>query len=115
MATGLKPNLTEKVFGSLPYGTTPATVAGVFKALGDETRLAIVQMLIDQELCVCEILAAFEMSQPAISHHLKILRQAGVVQDTREGKWIHYQLNPSALELLSAVLQTIQKDIKNKN
>ena len=114
MATGLKASVAEEIFKSRLAGETPAVVAELFKALGDETRLAIVQMLLGKELCVCDILDAFDMSQPAISHHLKILRQAGVVRDTREGKWIYYSLNPTAINLISSVLAIIQKSAVRK-
>ena len=86
----------------------------LFKALGDETRLAIVQMLLGKELCVCDVLDAFDMSQPTISHHLKILRQAGVVQDERQGKWIYYSLNPAAFKLLAGVVDVIQSQADRK-
>lgn len=66
----------------------------IFKALGDATRLQIVQMLFHKELCVCDILDAFTISQPAISHHLAILRQAEIVLVRKEGKWVFYRLNP---------------------
>lgn len=73
-------------------------IAEFYKALGDETRLKIVEMLSEQEMCVCEIIDRLNMSQPAISHHLKILRQAGLVTDSREGKWIYYSLNSSVFQ-----------------
>lgn len=73
-------------------------IAEFYKALGDETRLTILQMLKGQEMCVCEILARLEMTQSAVSHHLKILKQAGLVTDKREGKWIYYSLNPAVIE-----------------
>jgi len=68
-------------------------IAEFYKALGDEVRLKILHMLTEREMCVCEIIDRLDMSQPAVSHHLKILRQAGVVTDTRDGKWIYYSLN----------------------
>jgi len=68
-------------------------IAEFYKALGDEVRLKILQMLSEQEMCVCEIIDRLDMSQPAVSHHLKILRQAGLVKDSRDGKWIYYSLN----------------------
>ncbi|KKM09517.1 hypothetical protein SY88_18060 [Clostridiales bacterium PH28_bin88] len=68
-------------------------VAQFFKALSDETRLRILQLLSVREMCVCELIDILQMSQPAVSHHLKILRQAGLVNDTREGKWIFYSLD----------------------
>lgn len=70
-------------------------IAEFYKALGDEVRLKILQMLSEQEMCVCEIFDKLDMSQPAVSHHLKILRQAGLVKDSRDGKWIYYSLNAS--------------------
>ena len=114
MATGLKASVAEEIYKLRLVGEAPAMVAELFKALGDETRLAIVQMLVGKELCVCDILDAFDMSQPAISHHLKILRQAGVVRDTREGKWIYYSLNPTSISLISTVLTIMQKDVERK-
>jgi len=68
-------------------------IAEFYKALGDESRLKIIQMLTEQEMCVCEIIVRLNMSQPAVSHHLKILRQAGLVKDSRDGKWIYYSLD----------------------
>lgn len=114
MVTGLKAGIAEEIFNNRLAGETPALVAELFKALGDETRLAIVQMLVGKELCVCDILNAFDMSQPAISHHLKLLRQAGVVLDAREGKWIYYSLNPATINLMSAVLAVIQMNAAPK-
>lgn len=67
--------------------------AEFFKALGDENRLKILKMLAEKDMCVCEIIDELNVSQPAISHHLKTLKQAGVVEDRREGKWIFYSLN----------------------
>ncbi|MDA8442765.1 MAG: metalloregulator ArsR/SmtB family transcription factor [Peptococcaceae bacterium] len=75
-------------------------IAEFYKALGDETRLNIVNMLAAQEMCVCEIIDQLGLSQPAVSHHLKILRQAGIVNDTREGKWIYYSINMGVFELV---------------
>ena len=69
----------------------------VFKALSHETRLRIVKLLENGELCVCHIVAAVDMSQSRISFHLKILKDAGLVKDRREGKWMHYRLNESDL------------------
>jgi ArsR family transcriptional regulator len=69
----------------------------VFKALSDETRLRIVKLLENGELCVCDIVAAVDMSQSRISFHLKILKDAGLVKDRRDGKWMHYRLNESDL------------------
>ena len=75
----------------------------VLKALGDETRLEIVRMLAGQERCVCAFLNAFPMTQPAISNHLRVLREAGVVTDSRDGRWIFYKLNPEAFQAISTL------------
>jgi ArsR family transcriptional regulator len=69
-------------------------VSRLFKALGDETRLRIVALLSHGELCVCHLHEALSLSQPNVSRHLAILRAAGIVEDRREGKWIHYRLLP---------------------
>jgi len=69
----------------------------VFKALSDETRLRVVKLLENGELCVCHIVAAVDMSQSRISFHLKILKDAGLVKGRREGKWMYYRLNESDL------------------
>lgn len=85
-------------------------VAELLKALGDPTRLAIVRMLAGKELCVCEIMDAFAMSQPAISHHLRILRQADVVSDEKDGKWVYYSLRPDTLRLVRGFFDAIPGD-----
>ncbi len=95
-------------------GTTLRNLAEILKALADETRLAVLAMLQDGEMCVCEIMDALPLSQPAVSHHLKILRQAGLVTDRRQGKWIYYRIDPEALvavgELLnSAVIEPVRR------
>jgi ArsR family transcriptional regulator, arsenate/arsenite/antimonite-responsive transcriptional repressor len=67
----------------------------LFKALSDETRLRIVKLLENGELCVCHLVAAVDMSQSKVSFHLKALKEAGLVKDRREGRWMHYRLNES--------------------
>ncbi|MDO8585524.1 MAG: metalloregulator ArsR/SmtB family transcription factor [Armatimonadota bacterium] len=70
----------------------------VFKALGDPTRLRILTMLAENgELCVCRIVDALQMGQPAVSHHMAALRHAGLVLHRKDGQWIHYSLNRDAL------------------
>jgi len=72
------------------------TASQVFKLLGDKTRLTIVALLMKRELCVCELLEVFEMSQPSISQHLRKLKDAGLVKETRRGQWIYYSLNTNS-------------------
>ena len=81
---------------------TDKAIAKIFKALGDETRLEIVRMLASKERCVCAFLNAFNMTQPAISNHLRVLREAGVVLDARDGRWIFYRLNPEAFKAIES-------------
>ncbi|WKA54744.1 ArsR/SmtB family transcription factor [Planococcus shixiaomingii] len=65
----------------------------VLKLLGDKTRLAMMKLLEKNECCVCEFVALFDISQSAISQHLRKLRDAGLVKETRKGQWIFYSLN----------------------
>jgi ArsR family transcriptional regulator, arsenate/arsenite/antimonite-responsive transcriptional repressor len=81
-------------------------LAARFKALGDPTRVAIVNRLsAAEEVCVCDLNAAFALSQPTISHHLRILREAGLVNVTRRGTWAYYRLVPEAVGALRAALE----------
>ena len=69
----------------------------LFHALSDETRLAILRMLRDGELCVCELQDQLDAAQSRLSFHLRVLREAGLVSDRREGRWSYYQIVPDAL------------------
>lgn len=73
-----------------------------FKAMGHPTRLAILAMIRDAEdsLCACEIEASFELSQPTISHHLRQLKDAGLIHAVRRGTWMHFHLAPEGVEAL---------------
>jgi ArsR family transcriptional regulator len=80
-----------------------ADLAATFKALADPTRVAIVNRLAALECCVCDLTAAFELSQPTVSHHLRILRDAGLVEAERRGTWAFYRLTPDAVERLQGI------------
>jgi ArsR family transcriptional regulator len=67
----------------------------IFKALSDETRLRVLKLLEQGELCVCDIVAALDMIQPKVSFHLAVLKDAGLIKDRKQGKWVHYRLNES--------------------
>lgn len=69
----------------------------IFKALSDETRLRIIRLLGQGELCVCDITAALDLVQPKVSFHLSALKEAGLIKDRKAGKWIHYSLNEADL------------------
>jgi ArsR family transcriptional regulator len=75
-----------------------------FKALGDPTRLRIVQVLADGERCVCEIQGHVDVAPNVLSHHLKVLRDAGLVLARRRGRWIDYRLDPDGIASATAAL-----------
>ena len=84
-------------------------LARMFKALGDPVRLRLLSLVASHaggEACVCDISETFDLSQPTISHHLKVLRSAGLLDCERRGTWVYYWVIPSALQQLSAVLLT---------
>ena len=80
----------------------------VAKALGDPVRIQLVDVLRKHagKVCVCELVPLFDLSQPTVSHHLKVLRDAGVVDSERRGLWAYYYVRPEALEELSTWLST---------
>ncbi|MGH3684623.1 MAG: ArsR/SmtB family transcription factor [Pseudonocardiaceae bacterium] len=88
-------------------GDLAVELAAVFKALGDPVRLRLLSMIASRaggEVCVCELTPAFELSQPTISHHLKLLRQAGLIDCQRRGTWVYYWLLPEMTDKLAALL-----------
>jgi ArsR family transcriptional regulator, arsenate/arsenite/antimonite-responsive transcriptional repressor len=83
-----------------------AELAATFKALADPTRVAIVNRLAAGECCVCDLTGTFALSQPTVSHHLRILRDAGLVEAERRGTWAYYTLVPEALERLRGAFES---------
>jgi len=81
----------------------------VFKALSDETRLRIIKLLEQGELCVCDITAALDMVQPKVSFHLSALKEAGLIKDRKQGKWIHYSLNEKDLFRRMLILSACER------
>jgi len=77
---------------------TMARVARWCHALSDETRLQIIDRLSDGEQCVCDLTDLLETGQSRLSFHLKTLKDAGILKDRREGRWVYYSLNPEAVE-----------------
>ncbi len=71
--------------------------AQICRALGDPNRLKIVKMLADGEKCACKLLEAFEITQPTLSHHMKILGECALINTRKQGKWCHYSLNCAVL------------------
>ncbi|MEU5404020.1 metalloregulator ArsR/SmtB family transcription factor [Streptomyces sp. NPDC005963] len=82
-------------------------LARVFKALGDPVRLRLLSMIASRaggEVCVCDLTPAFDLSQPTISHHLKLLREAGLIASERRGTWVYYRLLPEMTDTLAGIL-----------
>ncbi|PKM88857.1 MAG: transcriptional regulator [Firmicutes bacterium HGW-Firmicutes-12] len=79
-----------------------------FKALSDETRIKIYHMLADGELCACKILEDFQISQPTLSYHMRILSDCGLVNGKRDGVWMRYTINRDNLEKLKVFLNQIE-------
>lgn len=81
----------------------------LFRALSDETRLRILKLLEHGELCVCDIVAALDMIQPKVSFHLGVLKEAGLIKDRKQGKWIHYSIDDSDMFKRFLVLSVLEK------
>jgi ArsR family transcriptional regulator, arsenate/arsenite/antimonite-responsive transcriptional repressor len=80
-------------------------IAPMFKALGDPVRLRLMSMIAStDEACVCDLSDAFDVSAPTVSHHLRVLREAGLVDSDRRGTWVYYRVRPDAVRQLGALL-----------
>ena len=102
-AEACSPPLTGQPLGK----SAAASLAQFFRALGDPVRLRLVSLIGAHqggEVCVCDLTSAFSLSQPTISHHLRVLREAGIIDSERRGTWVYYRLVPTALERMSALL-----------
>jgi ArsR family transcriptional regulator, arsenate/arsenite/antimonite-responsive transcriptional repressor len=84
-----------------------ARLAPLFKAIGDPVRLRLLSMIASHpggETCVCELTGAFDLTPPTISHHLKVLREAGLIGSQRRGTWVYYWIDPAMMARMSALL-----------
>lgn len=81
----------------------------VFKALSDETRLKILKIFEKGEICVCDLVSVLDMSQPKISFHLNVLKEAGLVKDRKQGKWVHYSIDGQDMFRRFLVLSVTEK------
>src|SRR5512147_2386205 len=84
-------------------------LVAVFKALTDETRLKIIKLLEQGELCVCDIVAALDMQQSKVSFHLGVLKEAGLLQDRKQGKWTHYRIHDGDVFRRMLILTALEK------
>jgi ArsR family transcriptional regulator len=85
-----------------------AELSRMFKALSDPIRLRLLSLIASHEggeACVCDLIGSFDVSQPTVSHHLKVLREAGLVGSERRGTWVYYWVLPGALAKLSSLLE----------
>jgi ArsR family transcriptional regulator len=92
---------------------TAVDLARVFKALSDPVRLRLLSLIAsyaDGQACVCDLTGAFDVAQSTISHHLRVLREAGLVDCERRGTWVYYWVLPAALAQLSSLLRTTAPD-----
>jgi ArsR family transcriptional regulator len=94
--------------------TKPFDIERFFQALGDNTRLRLLNLIGDQEVCVCYFVEILGQPQPKISRHLAYLRSAGIVAPRREGKWMHYRIvtppHPGAAQILRQTLAWLSED-----
>jgi ArsR family transcriptional regulator, arsenate/arsenite/antimonite-responsive transcriptional repressor len=88
--------------------TNSKKLVTLFHALSDETRLEIVRRLGSGEKCVCDLQDLLDAAQSRLSYHLKLLKDAGLVTDRREGRWVHYSLVPGALDTLGAFVGDLE-------
>jgi ArsR family transcriptional regulator len=82
--------------------------AEIFHALSDETRLQLLDLLAEGEQCVCDLTDALKTGQSRLSFHLKILKDAGLLTDRRDGRWVYYALSPDAVEELSELVGSLK-------
>ena len=90
-------------------------LAQTFKALGDENRLTIMNLLNDEEMCACKLLAALNICQSTLSHHMKILCDANLVKYRKVGKWMYYSVNEEKTHEISHLMEMIDKEIEKKH
>jgi ArsR family transcriptional regulator len=90
-----------------PVALDTARAARLFHALSDETRLSILKRLRHGERCVCELTDALDAAQSRLSFHLRVLKEAGLVVDRREGRWMYYTLNGDTLADVADLVQTL--------
>lgn len=105
-----QPALADQVACCSPLGVEAMSgkeadrIAGLMKALADPTRLRLMSMIAAaDELCVCDLMTSFDVSQPTISHHLKVLRSARLVRSERRGTWVYYRAEREALDAIGGL------------
>ncbi|HJR65913.1 MAG TPA: metalloregulator ArsR/SmtB family transcription factor [Gemmatimonadaceae bacterium] len=89
-------------------GTDYTRAARLFHALSDEIRLEVIDLLRDGERCVCELTEALDIAQPRLSWHLRALKEAGILTDRKEGRWVYYALARDTFEEAESVLSALK-------
>lgn len=99
----------------MQHGATKnrAKVAVLFHALADETRLHVLELLRSGERCVCELTESIETGQSRLSFHLKVLKDAGLIKDRPEGRWVYYSVQADAMEDLEDMLRLLREGGKS--
>ncbi|MDQ6870945.1 MAG: metalloregulator ArsR/SmtB family transcription factor [Gemmatimonadota bacterium] len=82
----------------------PERAVELFHALSDETRLEIIELLRNGERCVCELTDTLDAAQSRLSFHLRVLKDAGIVRDRKDGRWVYYELDPEAFEEMATLV-----------
>jgi len=91
-----------------PTAASPVKASAVFHALSDPTRIELIRRLSSGEQCVCELTEAMKTGQSRLSFHLKVLKDAGLIQDRREGRWMYYALNEAAFEETAELIRMLK-------
>ena len=89
------------------YSRTERSIE-LFHALSDETRLGIIELLRKGERCVCELTDTLDAAQSRLSFHLRVLKDAGILSDRKDGRWVHYELNAEAFEEVEALVSALK-------
>jgi ArsR family transcriptional regulator len=89
------------------YSTTERSIE-LFHALSDETRLEIIELLRSGERCVCELTDTLDAAQSRLSFHLRVLKDAGIVRDRKDGRWVHYELDPDVFDEMAMLVSAMK-------
>jgi ArsR family transcriptional regulator, arsenate/arsenite/antimonite-responsive transcriptional repressor len=94
----------------MPAATHSQTERAIelFHALSDETRLEVIELLRKGERCVCELTDTLDAAQSRLSFHLRVLKDAGIVRDRKDGRWVHYELDPDAFEEMEVLISAMK-------
>ena len=87
----------------------------LFHALSDETRLEIIELLRKGERCVCELTDTLDAAQSRLSFHLRVLKDAGIVRDRKEGRWVYYELDPEAFEEVETLVSGMKPPVLSRS